>query len=114
MNNQTHRRQTIAIDLRNKVDSAFAHVWGLEPLAEVVQQAVHVLNPRLKPGEAVSGSGLNENWIARVALRAVAEAIVREGHLPMPLRVVFDFAGFEDGYQNTDDEAENKPVASNV
>jgi hypothetical protein len=73
---------------------AFERAWGIAPLRAVLQKAVEVLNPN-----PVKDSSINGEWLAEMAIRAVAEAVIRQGGMPIPLKVHhLEFAGPEIGY----------------
>lgn len=108
MKKETKPPKKITLQLDTKREKAFEEAWGIERLATVVKKAVGVLNPNGGP------SSINASWLAKMALRAVAEGVVRDGCLPIPVRVDLGFAGSEDGYKNKDyDSAESgAPQAS--
>lgn len=79
------------IRMDTKHGEAFEEAWGIEPITKILEKALSVLHPY--------GCGpLEANWLATHALRAVAEAVVRDGCLPTPLHVDLRLAGAEDGY----------------
>jgi hypothetical protein len=73
----------------------FERAWGLAPLRAVLQRAVEVLNPDPSPD-----SSLDAEWLAHMAIRAVAEAVIRQSGIPVPTKVDLVFAGPEEGYIN--------------
>ena len=69
------------------------------PLAEVFQEALDVINSiGDRPGELVpdiwkDSPTATPNWLARIAIRAVSEAIVTKGIVPLPLAVEMHWRG---------------------
>lgn len=81
----------VTLQLDGKLEKGFERAWGLTPLSEIVENALRVLNPNCH-------RYFSPAHLAKIALRAVAEAVVREGCLPSPLRLEVGFAGIQDGY----------------
>lgn len=86
----------ITIDLKRQSEAARANDQRREALPTVLQQALGVIHPH----------GHNQrsgNWFATLALRALSEAVVREGCLPVPTAVRLGYSdeitGFAD-YEN--------------
>jgi hypothetical protein len=58
---------------------------GDESLGELLEEAVQILNPDCDP-DTVS---IDARLIARQAVRAVCEEIIRRGHISLPLEVSY-------------------------
>lgn len=70
------------------------HPDNEQPLDEVFAEALRLLNRLgVRPGEADDKSPLagkplcSANWLAKWCIRAVCEAVIKEGLMPLPLAV---------------------------
>jgi hypothetical protein len=83
--------KTIEVTLGTKSEKAFERSRGIKPLRDVVQEAVEILNPN---PSSLPRSSLDAEWLARMAIRSVAEAVIRQGCIPVPTCADLSFAHY--------------------
>jgi hypothetical protein len=60
-----------------------------ESLGELLEKAVNITAPSSEEHSSGRDTKVEARWIARWAIRAACELIIREGKIKLPLRVAF-------------------------